>query len=120
MAGRGRGKPIQKGQVLNPRGANAHSKDTKIMRQVTAATYKEVADLILEGNVEGLKSIVSNPASSVMRIWIAKAAATAIQKGDLGPLEQILNRAIGKPKENVEHSGGMSIEMCLKRYEDKP
>jgi hypothetical protein len=108
------GRDIKPGQVLNPLGAKSRDPMKIAIRQVTAATYKEVADLILEGNVEGLKAIVSDPNSSVMRVWIAKAAATAIQKGDLGPLEQILNRAIGKPKENVEQSG--KIELVIKRW----
>lgn len=63
---------------------------------------EEVAEVILDGNIEALKALASNPDSSVMKVWMAKAAATGIQKGDLTSLEVILSRILGRPRTSVD------------------
>jgi len=110
------GRNIKPGQVLNPRGGGAISPETRAIRSLTAEHLKDIADLILEGNVEKLKEIVTDPSSSVLRVWLAKAAATAIQKGDLGPLEVILNRSIGKVKEKVDLSASEGFKVVIEDY----
>ena len=93
------GRNIRPGQVLNPLGQGAVSPRTRALRKITLEHIEEVADVILDGNIEKLKAMASDPATSVLKVWIAKAAATGIQKGDLQSLTTILDRVLGKPKE---------------------
>ena len=95
------GRPFQPGNKANPIGARAHSAATKALRQATVANLEEVAEIILSSNVAGLKDIALDPNSTVLKVWVAKAAARGISRGELGPLEMILNRVLGRPKESV-------------------
>lgn len=99
------GRNFAKGQVSNPKGAGAVSPQVRAIRKITLEHIEEVADLILDGNLEKLKALASSPETSVLKVWIAKAAATGIQKGDLHSLDAILNRVLGKPKERHEVTG---------------
>lgn len=77
---------------------------------------KEVADLILDGNLDKLQELARNPATSVLKVWLAKAAAEGIKKGDLHSLEAILNRVLGKPKEHMEHSNAEGFQILIKDF----
>lgn len=74
---------------------------------------EDVADVILEGDVTKLDELAESKTASVLKVWIAKAAKTGIERGDIFPLDSILNRVLGKPKERVEHTGkdGEAIEV---------
>lgn len=112
------GRNIKPGQVLNPIGGRAHSPEKKALKKLTTEHLKEVADIILEGNLEKLKALVTDPNTSVLKVWIAKAAATAIQKGDINTLETILNRSIGKVKEKVDLSSD-GFKVIIEEYGKK-
>lgn len=99
------GRDIKKGQVLNPKGGGAVSPQTRAIRKITLDHIEEVAQVILDGNVQGLKDLSSNPEASVLKVWIARAASEGIKRGDMHPLDLILNRILGKPKERHEHTG---------------
>lgn len=108
------GRNFVKGQVSNPKGAGAVSPQVRAIRKITLEHIEEVADLILDGNLEKLKALASHPDTSVLKVWIAKAAATGIQKGDLHSLDAILNRVLGKPKERHEVTGKDGEEIGFK------
>lgn len=108
------GKNFQKGHVANPKGGGALSPEVRAIRKITLEHIEEVADLILDNNLEKLKALASNPETSVLKVWIAKAAATGIQKGDLHSLDAILNRVLGKPKERHEVTGKDGEEIGFK------
>lgn len=99
------GKPFAPGNKANPKGGGAITPEVRAIRKITLEHIEEVADLILDGNLEKLKALASHPDTSVLKVWIAKAAATGIQKGDLHSLDAILNRVLGKPKERHEVTG---------------
>ncbi len=99
------GKNFALGNCANPKGQGAVSPAVKAIRKITLQHIEEVADIILDGNIEKLKAMAADPNTSVLKVWIAKAAATGIQKGDLHSLDTILNRVLGKPKEKIEHTG---------------
>lgn len=99
------GRNFAKGQVSNPLGGAALSPQVRAIRKITLDHIEEVADLILDGNLQKLKDLAGNPDTSVLKVWLAKAAAEGIRKGDLHSLESILNRVLGKPKERHEVTG---------------
>lgn len=106
------GRDFAPGNNANPKGGGAISPETRAIRKVTLEHIEEVADLILDGNIEGLQALARDPKTSVLKVWLAKAAAEGIKRGDLHSLDSILNRVIGKPKERFEHTGknGGAIE----------
>lgn len=107
------GRNFEPGNKANPKGGGAISPITRAIRKITKEHLEDIADLILDSNLEGLKALASDPNASVLKVWIAKAAAEGIRKGDIYSLESLLNRLLGKPKERVELSGpdGGAMEM---------
>ena len=105
----GRGKPpkhsqFKKGQSGNPRGAQLHDQTAKQIRKLTSEEVREVATLILDNNLPGLQAIARDKTASVLKVWIASIAAKGIQKGDPSALDKILERLIGKVKQDVSLS----------------
>lgn len=100
-----RGRPFKKGNNANPRGAGALPPEARAIRKITIEHIQEIADLILQGNIEELKRLATDPATSVMKVWIAKAAVAGMTSGNLHSLEIILNRVMGRPRETVQISG---------------
>ncbi len=64
-----------------------------------------MGEIILDGNLTKLSELAKDPTTSVLKVWIAKAAAVGIQKGDLSSLELILNRMLGKVRDKVDING---------------
>lgn len=90
------------------------SPQTRAIRKITLAHIEEVADLILDGNIEKLKQLASDPNTSVLKVWLAKAAVTGIQKGDLASLTTILDRIMGRSRERHEVTGKDGEEIGFK------
>lgn len=99
------GKNFQKGQVSNPLGGGAITPQVRAIRKITMEHIEEVGEIILDGNLTKLSELAKDPSTSVLKVWIAKAAAEGIRKGDLSSLEMILNRMIGKVRDKVDVSG---------------
>ena len=115
------GRPFAKGNKANPAGGGAITPATRAIRKITLTHIEEVADVILDGNLDKLKALANNPDTSVLKVWIAKAAATGIQKGDLASLTTLLDRIMGKPKERhvLEHSGNIGIAQKFANMTDE-
>ena len=113
---------FKKGNRANPKGAAAHSPVKRQFKKLTEAQLKEMMNLILFTPPEQLQAEVDkNP--SVLKSWIASAAAKGLQKGDIGPLLQILERVVGKVKDvsEVEHKGiikNIEIEVVETKTKD--
>lgn len=99
------GRDFQIGNCANPLGAKAHSPIKKALKGITNENLKELAEILLENNVQALSDVEKNPQSTVLKIWIARAAQRGIEEGDLASLETILNRILGRPKQAMEISG---------------
>lgn len=101
------------GQSGNPEGARAHNPITKALKNLTVATYREVIELVLTGNLDALKDMVHDPKSSSLQVGIAKAFAKAIENGDYGVIERIAERIVGKiPDElNVNSNNNSNVNM---------
>lgn len=90
-------KPVKKGEPgRNPTGYNGKFVGMKEMKMLAKEQVQEMTDIVLKQDLEGLKRIIKDPASTVFMVWTAQIAAKAIQKGDVHAWEVILNRLIGK------------------------
>ena len=107
-AGRGPGKPFQKGQVANPLGGKAHNKDVKVVRKLTQKELSKVMAVILKGDTEELQEMREDPKSNVLTVWICAVALKAISRGDAQALNALLDRVVGRPQQNVKLSGAVN------------
>ena len=86
-------KPGQKG---NPIGARAHNKAVLATRRLTVEVYREVIELVLQGNVADLKEMAENPNTPALQVGVAVAFMKAIKTGDYNVIERIAERIVGK------------------------
>jgi hypothetical protein len=94
-------KPIKKGQIMNPEGARSHNPIKKELKKFTNSYLVSVIELAVMGNLQGLAAVVKNPDSPAIQVGIAKALHKAIENGDWGTLESIVQRVVGKIPDRV-------------------
>ena len=118
---RGKGRPIEKGQVLNPNGRPIL---TPALREVTALTKQMVAESVsdLWGlSIDELHEITKKTSGvTVGKMVMARILYQAALKGDQARMDAILNRAIGKPKEEiaVDLSGSIGVSREIQSMSD--
>lgn len=99
------GRDIKPGEIRNPLGGGSHNPDMKEVRRLTKEQVAEIGTLILTGNLEKLQSIKDEKSASVLKIWFASVAIKAISRGDAHSLSVILDRIVGKVKDQLELTG---------------
>ena len=110
------GRDIKKGQVLNPNGARSHDPLVKEIRKMTKETVAEMLQVILHSSpdeIDGYKP------KTLLEDWVLKGIIVAKRKGDLTPLNALLDRIIGKVKDNVSLEGDVGIRIVLEDYLSK-
>jgi hypothetical protein len=109
------GRDIQKGQVLNPIGAKAHSPIVKAVRTLTKERVAEIIEGILTTDPADAHEM-KGKAKTVMEAWLMAGIQKAVKNGDLVPLNALLDRLIGKVKDQVENSGETTTRVIVENY----
>lgn len=96
----------KKGQSGNPLGARLHNPETKALKNLTKQELIDIGNLIVKGDIESLTAIrdsvkTGGKGVSVLSVWIASVAMRSIESGDMHALDILLNRLIGKVKDDV-------------------
>lgn len=105
MAGKGQIEPRwEKGESGNPNG-----RPRKWISELKESGYKssEVNDCILvmlSMTLEELADVYKNPKATILEKTVANALKRSLEKGSLYSLDTLLNRAVGKPKESIDHT----------------
>lgn len=94
----------EKGESGNPNG-----RPRKWISELKESGYKssEVNDCILvmlSMTLEELADVYKNPKATILEKTVANALKRSLEKGSLYSLETLLSRAVGKPKESVDHT----------------
>lgn len=107
------GRDIQKGQVLNPRGAAAHDPLVREIKKMTKESVAEMLQAILHATPD---EVIDYQPKTLLEDWVLKGIIVAKRKGDLAPLNALLDRIIGKVKDNVAVEGDVGIKIILEDY----
>jgi hypothetical protein len=105
MAGKGQIEPRwEKGESGNPNG-----RPKKYVSALKEQGYKnsEINDCILvmiSMDLDELKEVWQNPRATILEKTIANALRKSLEKGSLYSIEVLLSRAVGKPKESIDHT----------------
>lgn len=92
-------KPFPKGTSGNPGG---QSKLVKKVKRLGKEQFAEMAELLLESDFDQIKKIAENAKSKMLKRWMAVNILEGFEKADWPMLDSILNRLIGKPKEDIQ------------------
>jgi hypothetical protein len=93
-----------KGESGNPNG-----RPKKYVSALKEQGYKnsEINDCILvmiSMDLDELKQVWQNPRATILEKTIANALRKSLEKGSLYSIEVLLSRAVGKPKESIDHT----------------
>jgi hypothetical protein len=103
--------PFQKGHAPIPGAGRkpSHIKQFLESNGIGSADISAILNSLTMKNKAELQEIIDNPISAVLVVGAAQAMIKDIERGIFNGFEMILNRAHGKPKETIEHSGGLDI-----------
>lgn len=97
--------PWKPGQSGNPSGRPKDPPGMSELRKLTRQTYKELVELMLLDKWDELAKIRANPKERPLKRLLASVLVQADRKGDIHALDKLLERVIGKVKEEVHVSG---------------
>jgi hypothetical protein len=87
---------------------------------LSADDVDNIIEYLLSQPIEKLQEIIKDPKQSVIVVNFATAVLTGAKLGDLGAIEKLLNRRIGKPKDRIEISGNIiSSQYDLSKLTDE-
>ncbi len=95
----------KKGQSGNPSGRPAEPPELKHLKLLTKQELVEVANLVIKGDVDTLLALRKDKKQSVIKVMVASVAARIIMKGDMQALDVLLNRLVGKVKDEFKFEG---------------
>ncbi len=108
---------FSKGNKANPHGRPKLTPEEQAIRKLTKAEVVEITSLILKGDRTELEGLVKAMGTPIFQAMIASVSVKIIKTGDMDALDKLLNRLIGKVKEEVEVSGEGLRPVFLK-FED--
>lgn len=97
---------FKKGNNANPLGGKLHDPEIRAIKRLTQDELKEVGTLVVKGDIEALKKLKEDSKCSVLQAMVASVAIRIISKGDMQALDVLLNRLIGKVKDELDMSVG--------------
>jgi hypothetical protein len=103
----------KKGESGNPRGRPPDDFGLRAIKMLTQEELATVANLILKNNVDALKAIGKDENSSVLKTMVAAVAVKIISNGDMHALDTLLNRLIGKVKDQINVTGVEAPQVIL-------
>ena len=109
------GKNWVKGQSGNPTGGAAHNPVVKAVRALTKERVAEIIEEILTTDPADAHEM-KGKAKTVMEAWLMAGIQKAVRNGDLVPLNALLDRLIGKVKDQVENSGETTTRVIVENY----
>lgn len=95
---------------------NPNGRPRKFVSLLKEQGYKlsEINDTLmalLSMDINELKEVFENPKATVLEKAVAGAIRKSIEKGSLYNIETIITRAMGKPKEQQDHTGEIKVKV---------
>jgi len=114
----GYGKPPESakwkpGQTGNPLGAKTHDPDLKAVKNLTKKELVEIGNLIIKNDVATLRALAETETISTLKRMIVSVALRVIQNGDMAAFDVLLNRLVGKVKDEIHHQGDINAPQII-------
>lgn len=88
------------------------------LRQLSQDEFREIANMVIRGNLDEVEEIAEDRTQSVVKTMVARSILTAHAKGDFYQFDAILNRIIGKVSQTVTVETPKAPEVGLKSFQD--
>lgn len=98
----GKGKPFKKGSSGNPSGRSKLDNELAEVRKMTKEHYRDLCTLLMGTRTEELQALLDKPETSMLTTIIIRCLMVAGEKGDSHSLDKIMERVIGKVKDEMD------------------
>lgn len=99
-----------KGQSGNPNGRPHLPADLVELKKLTQAQFQRLLFKFVNTPVAELKALLADPKTPLLELMIGKVVVKAISDGDYKRLDFLLDRMIGKVKEQIQVTESEEIE----------
>lgn len=99
---------FKKGQSGNPLGGKLHNPEIKLIKKLSEKELIEVATFVLQSKVGEIKARMKDPNTSVLQGMVLGLAAKIMTKGDASAFNALMDRMLGKVKDNVNFTGAVT------------
>ncbi len=103
----------KKGQSGNPAGRAVLLPEEKLFKNLTKKELIEVGNYVIKGDLTALKSMAARPGATVLQIMLAAVCIKVIQKGDMHQLDILLNRLVGKVRDEIHATGAVDAKVVV-------
>jgi hypothetical protein len=93
------GRNFTKGQVANPGG---FTKEQAKVRHMTREELKDLLNTLHTATHEDMERILGKPETTAMTMMVVKCYMTIIETGDIRQLDVLLDRLVGKVKDELD------------------
>lgn len=111
------GKNFVKGVSGNPNGRPALAPELKNILKLSAEEVGETINLLLHSSGDELTRVINDPKSSNLMFLMAQAIQKARETGNMGQIDMILSRTVGKVTEKIQHT--ITRPMILERQDGR-
>jgi hypothetical protein len=101
------------GQSGNPLGGQKHDPEMKRLKNLTKSELIEIGNLIIKKDISALHKVVKDEKSTALQRMIASVVVKIIAKGDMAALDHLLNRLIGKVKDEIAFQGEINAPQII-------
>ena len=99
------GRDIQKGHKPDMfRKRQTEQQFSKEVKKLTGAQVEEVASLLLHNNMAAVQAVLIDETATSLQRWMASCILMGIRTSSIFILDKVLDRIIGKVKQQVELS----------------
>ena len=114
---------FKKGVVTNPLGRGAENPVTRQLRKLTGDQLAEMSTILLEADLDKLEMMFKDKKTPAIQKCVIAIVIQVIKKGDASNFIILLDRIIGRVKQEIKHSGqikntGMTNDEVAKSLED--
>ena len=113
MANKRRTTSWQSGQSGNPNGRPKLSLAEKTIKGATRTELSQAVENIHGLNLVALRKLVNSNKDPWIYVAVARAALEAAETGDFSKLDRVLDRIIGKPKQELKHIAEQSHDVRM-------
>jgi hypothetical protein len=105
--------PWKPGQSGNPLGGKMHDPALKAIKNLTKAELVTIGNLIIKRDIKALKEVIDSKDATVLQVMLASVAEKIIRQGDMHALDILLNRLVGKVKDEIMHQGEINTPQII-------
>lgn len=103
---------FKKGQSGNPNGRPKLTEQDKLVKQLTKETFNDLCQKMMTCTKDELEQVIASSVPFEVELFIRHMLALGEQP-DWAKYEKYLERRIGKVKDEVEHTGAVTLETLV-------